>query len=48
MPVRNSNFAPDKRRKYGDAFEAEAWYQASENRRPQAAAQQVGTGPKPL
>ena len=38
--------APDKRRKYDEAFKAEARRLANESRNTQAAAQQLGISPK--
>ena len=42
MTAKKSKTAPDKRRKYDDAFKAEALRLASESRSTQAAAQQLG------
>jgi transposase len=48
MSVEKSKKTPDKRRKYADAFKAEALRLASESRGTQAAAQQLGISPKLL
>ncbi|WP_022821635.1 transposase [Hymenobacter norwichensis] len=48
MSAKSSKSTPDKRRKYDDAFKAEALRLASESRSTQAAAQQVGISPKLL
>jgi len=48
MSVEKSKKIPDKRRKYDDAFKAEALRLASESRSTQAAAQQLGISPKLL
>jgi transposase len=45
---RKGQKTPDKRRKYDDAFKAEALCLASESRSTQAAAQQLGISPKLL
>jgi transposase len=45
MSVEKSKKTPDKRRKYDDAFKAEALRLASESRSTQAAAQQLGISP---
>ena len=43
MAAKSSGSSPDKRRKYDEAFKAEALRLASESRSTQAVAQQVGT-----
>ncbi|WP_148103290.1 transposase [Hymenobacter perfusus] len=48
MTAKKSGSSPDKRRKYDEAFEAEALRLARESRSTQAAAQQLGTSPKLL
>jgi transposase len=48
MSAEKSKKTPDKRRKYNDAFKAEALRLASESRSTQAAAQQLGISPKLL
>jgi transposase len=48
MSVKSSKTTPDKRRKYDDAFKAEALRLAAESRSTQAAAQQLGISPKLL
>ena len=48
MSVEKSKKTPDKRRKYDDAFKAEALRLTSESRSTQAAAQQLGISPKLL
>ena len=48
MTAKKSKTTPDKRRKYDDAFKAEALRLASESRSTQAAAQQLGISPKLL
>ena len=48
MSAEKSKKTPDKRRKYDDAFKAEALRLASESRSTQAAAQQLGISPKLL
>jgi transposase len=48
MSTKSSKSTPDKRRKYDDAFKAEALRLASESRSTQAAAQQLGISPKLL
>ena len=42
MTAKKSKSTPDKRRKYDDAFKAEALRLATESRNTQAAAQQLG------
>ena len=42
MSTKSRKTTPDKRRKYDDAFKAEALRLASESRSTQAAAQQLG------
>ena len=46
MTAKKSKTTPDRRRKYGDAFKAEALRLATESRSTQAAAQQLGISPK--
>ena len=46
MSAKKSKTTPDKRRKYDEAFKAEALHLASESRSTQAAAQQLGISPK--
>lgn len=46
MSVKSSKPTPDKRRKYDEAFKAEALRLASESCSKQAAAQQLGISPK--
>ena len=48
MTAKKSKTGPDKRRKYDDAFKAEALRLASESRSTQAVAQQLGISPKLL
>ncbi|WP_170170291.1 transposase [Hymenobacter perfusus] len=48
MATKTSGASPDKRRKYGDAFKAEAQRLAGESRSTQAAAWQLGISPKLL
>ena len=48
MATKTSGASPIKRRKYGEAFKAEALRLASESRSTQAAAQQLGISPKLL
>ena len=48
MTAKKSKTTPDKRRKYDDAFKAEALRLAIESRSTQAAAQQLGISPKLL
>ena len=48
MAAKASGSSPDKRRKYDAAFKAEALRLASESRRTQAAALQLGISPKLL
>jgi transposase len=48
MATKSSGSSPDKRRKYDDAFKAEALRLAPESRSTQAAAQQLGISPKLL
>ena len=48
MTAKKSKTGPDKRRKYDDAFKAEALRLASESRSTQATAQQLGISPKLL
>lgn len=48
MSTKSSKTTPDKRRKYDDAFKAEALRLASESRSTQAAAQQLGINPRLL
>ncbi|RZJ94419.1 MAG: hypothetical protein EOO60_03100 [Hymenobacter sp.] len=48
MSVEKNKKTPDKRRKYDNAFNAEALRLASESRSTQAAAQQLGSSPKLL
>ncbi|QKG59144.1 transposase (plasmid) [Hymenobacter sp. BRD128] len=48
MSVEKSKKTPDKRRKYDDAFKAEALRLASESRSTQAATQQLSISPKLL
>jgi len=48
MSVNTSKSTPDKRRKYDNAFKAEALRLASESRSTEAAAQQLGISPKLL
>ena len=46
MATKSSGTSPDKRRKYDEAFKAEALRLASESRRTQAAARQLGSSPR--
>ena len=48
MTAKKSGASPDKRRKYDEAFKAEALRLASESRSTQAAARQLGSRPKLL
>lgn len=48
MTAKKSGASPDKRRKYDDAFRAEALRLARESRSTQAAARQLGISPKLL
>ena len=48
MTAKKSGASPDKRRKYDEAFKAEALRLASESRSTQAAARQLGISPKLL
>ena len=48
MAIKTSGASPDKRRKYDEAFKAEALRLASESRSTQAAARQLGISPKLL
>lgn len=48
MATKTSGALPDKRRKYDEAFKAEALRLASESRSTQAAARQLGISPKLL
>ena len=48
MTAKKSGASPDKRRKYDEAFKAEALRLASESRSTQAAARQLGIGPELL
>ena len=48
MSVEKSKKTPAKRRKYDDAFKAEALRLAADSRSTQAAAQQLGISPKLL
>ena len=48
MASKSSGTSPDKRRKYDEAFKAEALRLASEGRSTQAAARQLGISPKLL
>ncbi len=48
MTAKKSGTSPDKRRKYDEAFKAEALRLASESRSTQAAARQLGISPKLL
>ena len=48
MSAKSSKSTPDKRRKYDDAFKAEALRLTSESWSTQAAAQQLGISPKLL
>lgn len=48
MSVKSSKSTPDKRRKYDEAFKAEALRLVSESRSTQAAARQLGISPKLL
>ncbi len=48
MTVKKSGASPDKRRKYDEAFKAEALRLAAESRSTQAAARQLGISPKLL
>ena len=48
MTGKKSGASPDKRRKYDEAFKAEALRLASESRSTQAAARELGTSPKLL
>ena len=46
MAIKPSGSSPDKRRKYDEAFKAEALRLAGESRSTQAAARQLGISPK--
>jgi transposase len=48
MATKTSGSSPDKRRKYDEAFKAEALRLAGESRSTQAAARQLGISPKLL
>ena len=48
MTIKSSGSSPDKRRKYDEAFKAEALRLAAESRSTQAAARQLGISPKLL
>jgi len=48
MATKSSGTSPDKRRKYDEAFKAEALRLASESRSTQAATRQLGISPKLL
>ncbi len=48
MASKSSGTSPDKRRKYDEAFQAEALRLAGESRSTQAAARQLGISPKLL
>ena len=48
MTAKKSGASPDQRRKYDEAFKAEALRPASESRSTQAAARQLGIRPKLL
>ena len=48
IATRTNEALPDKRRKYDEAFKAEALRLASESRSTQAAARQLGISPKLL
>ena len=48
MATKTNGTSPDKRRKYDEAFKAEALRLASESRSTQAAARQLGISPKLL
>ncbi len=48
MAAKTHKTSPDNRRKYDDAFKAEALRLARESRSAQAAAQQLGIGPQLL
>ena len=48
MATKTNGASPDKRRKYDEAFKAEALRLASESRSTQAAARQLGISPKLL
>ncbi len=48
MAKKSSGMLPDKRRKYDEAFKAEALRLATESYSTQAAAQQLGSSPKLL
>ena len=48
MTAKKSGASPDKRRKYDEAFKAEALRLADESRSTQAAARQLGISPKLL
>ena len=48
MTAKKSKTTPDKRRKYDEAFKAEALRLVTESRSTQAAVQQLGTSPKLL
>ena len=48
MATQTSGSSPGKRRKYDEAFKAEALRLAGESRRTQAAARQLGISPKLL
>ena len=45
MTAKKSGASPDKRRKYDEAFEAEALRLANESRSTQAATRQLGISP---
>ena len=48
MTAKKSGASPDKRRKYDEAYKAEALRLASESRSTQAAARELGISPKLL
>ena len=48
MATKSNGASPDKRRKYDEAFKAEALRLAGESRSTQAAARQLGISPKLL
>lgn len=48
MTAKKNGASPDKRRKYGEAFKAEALRLAGESRSTQAAARQLSISPKLL
>ena len=48
MTAKKSGSSPDQRRKYDEAFKAEALRLASESRNTQAAARELGISPKLL